>query len=132
MRWRRMNRSSVSRPPERGGGGARRPSSPPVGGGPAMSRSAVSIGRSIIFARYGSPPVPPLPTTAAELAEHLLAGEKRALARAISLVENDDPEGWALAREIHQNTGNASMVGFTGPPGVGKSTLIGALVKNAR
>jgi LAO/AO transport system kinase len=76
--------------------------------------------------------LPPLPTTAAELAEHLLAGEKRALARAISLVENDDPEGWALVREVYPKTGNASMVGFTGPPGVGKSTLIGALVKNAR
>jgi LAO/AO transport system kinase len=76
--------------------------------------------------------VPPLPTTAAELAERLLAGEKRALARAISLVENDDPEGWALVREVYPKTGQASMVGFTGPPGVGKSTLIGALVKNAR
>jgi LAO/AO transport system kinase len=76
--------------------------------------------------------VPPLPTTAAELAERLLAGEKRALARAISLVENDDPEGWALVREVYPKTGKASMVGFTGPPGVGKSTLIGALVKNAR
>jgi LAO/AO transport system kinase len=76
--------------------------------------------------------VPPLPTTAAELAEHLLAGEKRALARAISLVENDDPEGWALVREVYPKTGKASMVGFTGPPGVGKSTLIGVLVKNAR
>jgi LAO/AO transport system kinase len=76
--------------------------------------------------------VPPLPTTAAELAERLLAGEKRALARAISLVENDDPEGWALVREVYPKTGRATMVGFTGPPGVGKSTLIGALVKNAR
>jgi GTPase len=76
--------------------------------------------------------LPPLPTTAAELAEHLLAGEKRALARAISLVENDDPEGWALVREVYPKTGRASMVGFTGPPGVGKSTLIGALVKSAR
>jgi LAO/AO transport system kinase len=76
--------------------------------------------------------LPPLPTTAAELAEHLLAGEKRALARAISLVENDDPEGWALVREVYPKTGRASMVGFTGPPGVGKSTLIGVLVKNAR
>src|SRR5919107_1062091 len=76
--------------------------------------------------------MPPLPTTAAELAEHLLAGEKRALARAISLVENDDPEGWALVREVYPKTGRATMAGFTGPPGVGKSTLIGALVKSAR
>ncbi len=70
--------------------------------------------------------------TAAELEERLLAGDKRALARAISLVENDDPEGWALVREVYPHTGNAAVVGFTGPPGVGKSTLIGALVKHAR
>jgi LAO/AO transport system kinase len=70
--------------------------------------------------------------TAAELAEPLLQGDKRALARAISLVENDDPEGWALVRQVYPRTGNAAVVGFTGPPGVGKSTLIGALVKNAR
>ena len=70
--------------------------------------------------------------TAADLAEGLLAGDKRALARAISLVENDDPEGWALVREVYPKTGRASMVGFTGPPGVGKSTLIGRLVEHAR
>ncbi len=70
--------------------------------------------------------------TAADLVEPLLAGDKRALARAISLVENDDPEGWALVREVYPQTGKAAVVGFTGPPGVGKSTLIGALVKNAR
>src|SRR4029453_4412036 len=76
--------------------------------------------------------VPPLPTSAAELAEHLLAGEKRALARAISLVENDDPEGWALVRGVYPKTGPRTVVGCTGPPGVGKSTLIGTLVKDAR
>jgi LAO/AO transport system kinase len=70
--------------------------------------------------------------TAEELAERLLAGDKRALARAISLVENDDPEGWALVREVYPRTGRASVVGFTGPPGVGKSTLIGRLVEHAR
>ena len=70
--------------------------------------------------------------TAADLAERLLAGDKRALARAISLVENDDPEGWALVREVYPRTGRASVVGFTGPPGVGKSTLIGRLVEHAR
>jgi LAO/AO transport system kinase len=70
--------------------------------------------------------------TADDLTEPLLAGDRRALARAISLVENDDPEGWELVRRIYPKTGRAAMVGFTGPPGVGKSTLIGALVKQAR
>ena len=70
--------------------------------------------------------------TAADLTERLLAGDKRALARAISLVENDDPEGWALVREVYPHTGRAAMVGFTGPPGVGKSTLIGRLIEHAR
>ena len=70
--------------------------------------------------------------TAADLAERLLAGDRRALARAISLVENDDPEGWALVREVYPKTGRAAVVGFTGPPGVGKSTLIGRLVEHVR
>ncbi len=70
--------------------------------------------------------------TAADLAERLLAGDKRALARAITLVENDDREGWDLVRQVYPRTGTAAMVGFTGPPGVGKSTLIGALTAHAR
>jgi len=74
----------------------------------------------------------PRERTAAELTERLLAGDKRALARAISLVENDDPEGWALVREVYPSTGRAAVVGFTGPPGVGKSTLIGGLTAHSR
>ncbi len=70
--------------------------------------------------------------TAAGLSERLLAGDKRALARAISLVEDDDPEGWALVQEVYPRTGHADVIGFTGPPGVGKSTLMGALVRHAR
>ena len=66
------------------------------------------------------------------LAQRLLDGDRRALARAISLVENDDPEGWALVREVYPHTGKAAIVGFTGPPGVGKSTLIGRLIEHAR
>src|SRR2546427_12474904 len=66
------------------------------------------------------------------LAERLLEGDKRALARAISLVEADDPAGWELVREVYPHTGNAAVVGFTGPPGVGKSTLIGAVTKARR
>jgi GTPase len=66
------------------------------------------------------------------LEERLLAGDKRALARAISLVEANDPDGWALVKQVYSKTGGAAMVGFTGPPGVGKSTLLGALTKLER
>ncbi len=66
------------------------------------------------------------------LAERVVAGDKRGLARAISLVENRDPEGDALVAELFPHTGNARIVGVTGPPGVGKSTLIGALTAELR
>jgi LAO/AO transport system kinase len=66
------------------------------------------------------------------LAQRLMGGEKRALARAISLVEDNDPEGWTLVREVYPRTGRAAIVGFTGPPGSGKSTLLGALTKHER
>src|SRR3954467_2771129 len=69
---------------------------------------------------------------AAPLAERLIAGDKRALARAITLIESDDPAGWDLVRELYPRTGKARIVGFTGPPGVGKSTLIGALTVQLR
>ena len=68
----------------------------------------------------------------APLAERLVAGDKRALARAITLIESDDPAGWELVREVYPRTGRARIVGFTGPPGVGKSTLIGALTGELR
>jgi LAO/AO transport system kinase len=70
--------------------------------------------------------------TEQSLAERLVTGDKRALARAITLIENDDPEGWELVREVFPRTGRARIVGLTGPPGVGKSTLIGALTKEMR
>src|ERR687885_2085766 len=66
------------------------------------------------------------------LAQRLLRGDKRALARAITLVESDDPAGWELVREVYPHTGAAAVTGFTGPPGAGKSTLIGALTKLRR
>jgi LAO/AO transport system kinase len=66
------------------------------------------------------------------LAERLISGDKRALARAISLVENRDPEGDRLVAELFPRTGGARIVGITGPPGVGKSTLIGAICVRLR
>ncbi|MDQ3371150.1 MAG: methylmalonyl Co-A mutase-associated GTPase MeaB [Actinomycetota bacterium] len=68
----------------------------------------------------------------ASLAQRLLDGDRRALARGISLVEDDDPQGWALVREVFPRTGTATVVGITGAPGSGKSTLIAALVRNRR
>jgi LAO/AO transport system kinase len=66
------------------------------------------------------------------LAQRLLAGDRRALARAISLVEDDRAEGWQLVREVYPHTGHAAVFGFTGPPGAGKSTLIGAVTRLRR
>src|SRR5271166_2636223 len=66
------------------------------------------------------------------LAQRLLNGDRRALARAITLVEDDRPEGWELVKQVYPHTGRAAVVGFTGPPGAGKSTLIGALTKARR
>jgi len=71
-------------------------------------------------------------STDESLAERLIAGDKRALARAISLVENRDPNGDRLVAELFPRTGRARIVGVTGPPGVGKSTLIGALTAELR
>src|ERR1700752_887886 len=73
-----------------------------------------------------------MPGADESLAQRLLAGDRRALARGISLVENDDPEGWALVKEVYPRTGRAAVIGFTGPPGAGKSTLLGALTKLER
>jgi LAO/AO transport system kinase len=66
------------------------------------------------------------------LAQRLLTGDKRALAKAITLVENDDPRGWEIVSEVYPQTGRAAVIGFTGPPGVGKSTLLSALTKLER
>jgi LAO/AO transport system kinase len=67
-----------------------------------------------------------------ELTQGVRAGDRRALARAISLVENGDPLAYPLVRELYPETGRATVIGVTGPPGVGKSSLIAALVKHVR
>jgi LAO/AO transport system kinase len=58
----------------------------------------------------------------------LLAGERRAIARAISIVDNDEPESREIIKYIFSKTGSARTVGFTGPGGAGKSSLVGRLI----
>jgi LAO/AO transport system kinase len=70
--------------------------------------------------------------TRESLAAGVRAGDRRALARAITLVENSDPLAYEVVKELYPETGRAYAVGVTGPPGVGKSTLIGALVRHVR
>jgi LAO/AO transport system kinase len=63
------------------------------------------------------------------LVERLLAGDRRALARVISKIERGDPESHEIISEIYPKTGNALSVGFTGPPGVGKSSIMAKLIE---
>jgi LAO/AO transport system kinase len=70
--------------------------------------------------------------TVEELVEGVRGSDRRALARAISLVEDGDPLAYPLVRELYPETGNAAVIGVTGPPGVGKSSLIAALVSRVR
>jgi LAO/AO transport system kinase len=67
-----------------------------------------------------------------ELVTGVLAGDRRALARAISLVEDRAPEAEAIVRRVYPDTGRAASIGVTGPPGVGKSSLVSALVGHVR
>ncbi len=69
------------------------------------------------------------PVVVRELVDGVLAGDRRAVARAISVAEDGRDEARALVAELYPHTGNASVTGFTGPPGVGKSSLISALVR---
>ncbi|MGB4438677.1 MAG: methylmalonyl Co-A mutase-associated GTPase MeaB [Sedimentibacter sp.] len=64
-----------------------------------------------------------------ELIQRMLAGDKRACAKLITAVENNPEEAENIIREIHQYTGNAHIIGITGPPGAGKSTLTDKVVK---
>lgn len=67
-----------------------------------------------------------------DVVSRLLDGDRRALARAISLVESGDPTSRVVLREVYPHTGRAHIVGVTGAPGSGKSTLVSALAREFR
>jgi len=66
------------------------------------------------------------------LADRVLAGDPRAIARGISLIEDDDPSSAELVRAIFGSTGRAYVIGVTGAPGAGKSTLVDRVVHELR
>src|SRR6476620_5034467 len=102
MRCARIQRSSTSGPPWRCSGPPRTCGGSPVTRGGVMPDATDA--RVVCAARWPK-------------------------ARAITLVESDDPAGWQLVREVYPKTGQAAVIGLTGAPGAGKSTLIGALIK---
>ena len=70
--------------------------------------------------------------TREDLAAGVRDGDRRALARAISLVEDGDPLAFGVVADLYPQTGSAYSVGVTGPPGVGKSSLVSALIRHVR
>jgi GTPase len=67
-----------------------------------------------------------------DIAERLLNGDRRALARMVTLIENEAPQARRYLAELHQHAGRAHIIGVTGPPGAGKSTLVTHLVRELR
>ena len=72
------------------------------------------------------------PAVRPTLSERVLQGDARAVARAISLIEDESPQGADLVRRVFSRTGHAYLIGITGAPGAGKSTLVDRLIGELR
>ena len=67
-----------------------------------------------------------------DFVDSILSGDRRAIAKAISMIEDEDPKINDIISKLYPKTGNAFVIGITGPPGTGKSTLINRLIENCR
>ena len=85
------------------------------------------ISKELIFVQYKTSIINMLP-----IVKGLLEGDRRSLARAISIVDNDERESREIIGQIFAKTGGAKTVGFTGPGGAGKSSLVGKLIPQFR
>lgn len=93
-------------------------------------RTSRGSGLNFIFSPWIISPV--MKMTLEPLIQSALSGDKKAIARLITLVENDEEKARKIIRRIYPHTGRAYVVGITGPPGSGKSTLLDKLIKLAR
>src|SRR2546423_14602216 len=93
----------------------------------SLSSRRRAKGREAVPARKGA-----ARDSVSGLIDDLLAGDKRAAAKLISLIEDDEPEATDALARIFPHTGRGPVVGFTGPPAVGKSSLINRLVRKYR
>lgn len=97
------------------------------GAAPAPARGAAQAEPTAPATGSQAEPTAAATSPVADLLSRFLKGERRALARAISLVENGAPEAPELLRQLWSRTGKAHVIGITGPPGAGKSTLVDRL-----
>ena len=97
-----------------------------------MVRWALRLVPPGTFATCNLQPETPFARPTMQLTDDLLAGNRRALARTITLVENDGVEAHSALETLYRRTGQAHIIGITGAPGTGKSTLVNALAKAYR
>src|SRR5690349_22770643 len=99
---------------------------------PSPSSCAPTRDRATSVGESGTPRDADGANAATTLSDAAVAGDRRALARLLTAVENRTPIAEAALRELYPKAGRAHIVGITGPPGSGKSTLVAALIAAAR
>ncbi|MCE7869655.1 methylmalonyl Co-A mutase-associated GTPase MeaB [bacterium CPR1] len=115
-----------------GGQGRLRPDFARQSGHRECSRAAGEVRRSALRSQHRAAGAGHGVSRSAQLVERILQGDRRAAARAISLLENHAPEARAIAEGLAGHRGKSFRVGITGPPGAGKSTLVDGLARELR